>query len=71
MQTGGMYLNFQTKEFAGSEHFQSDLKILDTVTECYTGNIKLIDDLTNAKQVLSSLKCHDGLAFDCEGVKLG
>ena len=66
-----MNLNFQIKEFTGTEHFRSELKILDTVTECYTGNVKLIDDLTSAKQVLSSLKCHDALAFDCEGVKLG
>ena len=70
-QTGRMNLNFQIKEFTGTEQFQSELKILDTVTECYTGNVKLIDDLTNAKQFLLSLNCHDALAFDCEGVKLG
>ena len=70
-QTEGMDLNFQIKEFTGTEHFQSELKILDTITECYTGNFILINDLTNARQVLPSLKCQDALAFDCEGVKLG
>ena len=56
-QTEGMDLNFQIKEFTGTEHFQSELKILDTITECYTGNFILINDLTNARQVLPSLKC--------------
>ena len=66
-----MNLNFQIKKFTGTELFQSQLKILNRVTECYTGYVKLVDDLTSAKQVLSLLKYHDALAFDCEGVKLG
>ena len=66
-----MNLNFQIKKFTGTEHFQSKLKTLDRVTEWYTSNVKLVDDLTRAKQVLSLLKCHLELAFDCEGVKLG
>ena len=64
-------LNFKMKKFTGTEHFQSKLKVLDTVTGWYTNNVKLVDDLTSAKQVLSLLKCHFELAFDCEGVKLG
>ena len=66
-----MNLNFEIKKFTGTEHFQSELKILDTVTEWYTNNVKLVDDLASAKQVLSLLKCQNVLAFDCEGVKLG
>ena len=66
-----MNLNFHIKRFTGTELFQSKLKILNRVTECYTGYVKLVDDLTSAKQVLSLLKYHDALAFDCEGVKVG
>ena len=59
------------KKFTGTEHFQSQLKVLDRVSEYYTGNAQLVDDLTTAKQVISSLKCQDALAVDCEGVELG
>ena len=66
-----MNLNFEIKKLTGTEHFQSELKVLDRVTEWYTNNVRLVNDLTSAKQVLSQLKCHNVLAFDCEGVKLG
>ena len=66
-----MNSKFQIKKFTGTEHFQSQLKALDRVTECYTGNVNPVNDLTSAKQALSLLKCHDELAFDCEGVELG
>ena len=66
-----MDFNFQIKKFTGTVLFQSKLKILNRITECYNGYVKLVDDLTSAKQVLSLLKCQDVLAFDCEGVKLG
>ena len=66
-----MASNFQMKRFSGTEHFQSQLKVLDRVSECYTGNAQLVYDLISAKQVISLLKCHDALAFDCEGVELG
>ena len=66
-----MNSNFQIKKFTENKHFQSQTKELDRVTERYTGHVRLVDDLTSAKQVLSSLKCQDVLAFDCEGVKLG
>ena len=66
-----MNLNFEIKAFTGTEHFQRELKILDTATEWYTNNVKLVDDLASAKQALTLLKCHNELAFDCEGVNLG
>ena len=66
-----MNLNFQIRKFTGTEHFQGELRNLDKLTECYTKNVKLVDDVTNAKQAMSRLKCHNLLAFDCEGVKLG
>ena len=66
-----MNSNFQIKKFTENKHFQSQTKELDRVTERYTGHVRLVDDLTSAKQVLSLLKCQDVLAFDCEGVKLG
>ena len=62
-----MNLNFEIKKFTGTEHFQSELKILDSVTEWYTNNVKLVDDLTSAKQVLLLLKCHNVLAFTSVG----
>ena len=70
-QAGKMALNFQMKNFTGTEHFQNQLKVLDRVSECYTGKNQLVYNLTSAKHAISLLKCHDALAFDCEGVELG
>ena len=41
-----MNLNFEIKKLTGTEHFQSELKVLDRVTEWYTNNVRLVNDLT-------------------------